>query len=162
MKIYRMVAIKDTLERGLINRDHVEMLYDTGYLYLKPDSSRAILGQNLIGAGFPRTPPGAQAHHWLPLAQKGSKLERQFITRGIDPNLAIHGEFMDLEKHKLIHGKGTTGWAAGDSMVHQWVGFFRRSPSPTQADIYIFRDQLKSLCNGEITSADLINWPIPK
>ena len=137
------------------------MLYDIGYLYIKADTSRAILGKNLISAGFTRTPPGAQAHHWLPLAQ-GSNLEKEFIIRGVDPNLAVHGEFMVLEKHKLIHGKGTTGWTAGDSMVHQWVGFFKRTPSPTQADIYIFRDQLKSLCSGDVTSADLINWPIPK
>jgi hypothetical protein len=158
-----MVAIKDMLERGVITKEHVEMLYDTGYLYLKPDSSRAILGQNLIDAGFPRTPPGAQAHHWLPLAQKDSKLEREFIIRGVDSNLAIHGEFMDLEKHKLIHGKGTTGWGpSGDVMVYQWDKFFKEFTLATPAQVYAFRDQLKALCAGSVSSADQIVWPYSK
>jgi hypothetical protein len=81
------------------------------------------LGQNLIGAGFPRNPPGAQAHHWLPLAQNEYQLERKFIIRGVDPNLSIHGEFMDVEKHRIIHGKGTTGWTGGDVLVYQWDKF---------------------------------------
>ena len=157
----KMVAIKDMLERNAITREQVGMLYDIGYLHITPGRSREILGENLRAAGFNRIPPGSPAHHWLALAQ-GNNLEREFIIRGVDPNLAIHGEFMVAEKHKLIHGKGTTGWIAGDPIVHQWVGFFKRIPSPTQADIYAFRDQLKSLCGGDITSADLINWPIPK
>jgi hypothetical protein len=150
------------LEWGVINRDHVEMLHDTGYLYLKPDSSRAILGQNLIDAGFPRTPPGAQAHHWLPLAQKDSKLERQFLIRGIDPNLAVHGEFMDLEKHKLLHGKGTTGWINGDTIVHQWVKFFEAFPEAPVTQVIEFRDRIKNLAAVNVQSADLISWPYPK
>ena len=156
-----MVAIKDMLERNAITRNQVGMLYDMGYLYIKPGTSREILGRNLNSAGFERIPPGAQAHHWLPLAQ-GSNLERDFIIRGVDPNLAIHGEFMVLEKHRLIHGKGTTGWTAGDSMVHQWVRFFEAFPDATASQIYAFKDRIKSLTAGDVTSADLIVWPYPK
>jgi hypothetical protein len=158
----KMVAIKDMLERGVINREHVEMLYDTGYLYVKADSSRAILGQNLIGAGFPRTPPGAQAHHWLPLAQNGYQLEKKFISSGVDPNLAIHGEFMDAEKHRIIHGKGATGWTGGDVLVYQWDKFFTEFSSPSPTQIYDFKNRLKALCAGDITNADLIIWPYNK
>jgi hypothetical protein len=120
------------------------------------------LGQNLISAGFPRTPPGAQAHHWLPLAQNEYQLERKFIISGVDPNLAIYGEFMDVEKHRIIHGKGTTGWTGGDVLVYQWDKLFLANAYATPAQIYAFKDQLKSLCSGEIINADQIVWPFPK
>lgn len=157
----KMVLIKDMLERGVITRTQVEMLYDMNYLHIKAGTSRANLGINLERAGFRRIPAGAQAHHWFPLAP-GSNLERQFITRGIDPNLAIHGEFMVLEKHKLIHGKGVTGWAGGDVIVYQWQKFFIEFESASPAQIYAFKDRLKALCSGDVTSADLITWPYSK
>jgi hypothetical protein len=116
----------------------------------------------LISAGFPRIPPCAQAHHWLPLAQKDSKLEREFIIRGVDPNLAIHGEFMELEKHKLIHGRGTTGWLGGDVLVYQWDKFFLANTVATSAQILDLKNQLKAFCSGEIANADQPPWPFPK
>jgi hypothetical protein len=138
------------------------MLCDSGYIYVKADSSRAILGQNLISAGFPRTPPGAQAHHWLPLAQNGYQLEKKFISSGVDPNLAIHGELMDAEKHRIIHGKGATGWTGGDVLVYQLDKFFTEFNTPSPAQIYDFKNRLKALCSGDITNADLIIWPYNK
>jgi hypothetical protein len=38
---------------------------------------------------------------------------------------------MDLEKHKLIHGKGTTGWLGGDVLVYQWDKFFLANTDAT-------------------------------
>ncbi len=155
----KMEAVQDLLSRDAITREQIEMLYEAGELYLHTDTSRKALRANLTAAGSDGI--GKAAHHDLPLAQK-YQLEKEFVARGIDPNLAENGRFIDHEKHRIIHGKGTTGWLGGDPFIHQWRKFFDRTPGATADQIHTFRDELRALTAGDVTNADLIAWPFSK
>jgi hypothetical protein len=158
----QMEGVLDLVQRNVIGREEVEMLYKSGILHLDPKKSRVQLRKNLNAANFDGK--GKAAHHWLCLSQKSQELEKEFIIRGVDPNLAENGEFMDFQKHVILHGRGSTGWIDGDPLVHQWVLFFRRNTesNSNRAAILNFRDQLKAVTSGDITSVDSIAWPFAK
>ena len=68
------------------------------------------------------------AHHDLPICSKELNLEVEFLKRGIDPNKAENGRFLEPEFHDRLHGKDCTGWGEyGDPYLYQWDQFFKDS-----------------------------------
>ena len=133
-------------------------------LGISSDNSRAVLIRQL-GVDGTLLKQGKEAHHDLPIISSEPDLEIEFLKRGIDPNKAENGRVLDIQTHKLIHGKGTTGWGnLGDPYIYQWDMFFkdRTRPPPNAAAVMQFRDQLRTLTSTPFSSADDLAWPYGK
>lgn len=100
-----------------------------------------------------------RAHHYFPV-----ELEEEFVMRGIDINLGPDsGEWMPLDFHKMIHGKGTRGqgWGRGGPWNYQWRQFFATAgPEGRSAkDIWKFKNDLfEKISNRQAQSAQDIDW----
>jgi hypothetical protein len=161
-RIEKMDALADAIQRGDITDHQVEILRNSGVLRVQ--DSRKRLRQELGVSGTLRA-QGKEAHHDLPVISSEPDLELEFLKRGIDPNKAENGRIVDIEKHKLIHGKGTTGWGNhGDPYIYQWDRFFNdpAKPNPDAAAILQFRDELRTLTSPPFSNADDLTWPYAK
>ncbi len=159
-RLAKMEALGDSIRSGAITQEQVDILYKAGILELRDSTSRKILGKELKNIGA--NAQGKVAHHDLPICSEEPDLQIKFLKRGIDPNKAENGRFLDPEFHQLLHGKGCTGWKYGDPYVFQWDKFFEKRPTADAAAILSFRDELRSLTIQPFKTADDLNWPYPK
>ena len=102
-----MQILQPLIENGIIPKELITQLYESGVLKIPkptsgatlyaPGSPYRILADELVNLGYKWTKKVAP-HHLLPLEN-----ELKFLEAGIDPNSDENGMFLNQSVHKFIH-----------------------------------------------------------
>lgn len=161
-----LVVLRPLLIEGKVSAEEMEGMWRTGILKSQKSLDPLILNfthpSNVLDYYLVKAnhlPSGLakpRAHHYYPV-----EFEESFVRVGIDINEGPSaGAWLEEDFHKIVHGKGSTGWPDGNPWNYQWDQFFKEGEK-SAVQITAFRDILKAAIADRTQTGSQIRWKYP-